>query len=339
MRVTKGPTPSEAVGEPTLSPAVLPPGRCDHPCKILPQRGSSVETLRGAFCPSEDDRVTLARAVLVVLPFFAGCGGVPSSAQDASVIDAALTDAPTSDALPLAPTGAPCTRNSDCAGPNPYCVTVDATGIVWPGGYCSSHCDSAQNDPTTGANAACPGGPATCLGVGNAAVCWLLCTAGSCRQGYSCWYIEGLAFMRCIPTAHSECNPTQSGSCPADADAGTAAGVCLAAGPDPVGECVPACSVFRQDCILDPQGNPQGCYVVNGFGEQGCMTTAMLGGDGAACQTSSDCNAGFACHNETGQSHCRAWCGGPGNVTCTAARSCQIEYSGVPTSIAGVCAP
>jgi hypothetical protein len=59
--------------------------------------------------------------------------------------------------------GAACSRTTQCGGRQPECFTEDQTGLVWPDGYCTSHCQSAHNDSTTGENVECAGGR-TCVG-------------------------------------------------------------------------------------------------------------------------------------------------------------------------------
>lgn len=285
--------------------------------------------------------------------FSLGCsssnGGSPP-AQDAGVppgdgsIGSDAPAPPVDGAVGPAPgtTGAACTAPTDCQGTSPQCRTKTMNGLPYPGGYCTSSCTIAKNDASTGENPDCPG-TGTCLGTGTTGICLALCTAKTgllpCRDGYSCFSATDVSSV-CLPTAASECDPTLKGSCPKD-DAG-AARTCVPIGPDPVGECDPACDVFAQDCPAAalPDGGagaPQNCYA-NQFGEGLCATQAKSPSpDGTACAYVNDCDKGLACHVEGMAGVCRPYCGGSGNVMCSNGKQCVDLNMTVPKTTVGIC--
>jgi hypothetical protein len=250
--------------------------------------------------------------------------------------------------LPTANTGGSCTSAIDCGGTAPTCITKDSNGIVWPGGYCTSKCNPTKNDPNTGVNVSCPGS-GTCIGYGVTGLCEATCTNMSgtmpcTRMGYSC-------FQSCEPSAESECNPTVHGSCPQDGgsvhyvvDLGMevrAGRTCFRIGADDVGACGDSCNPFVQDCGLDQNGDPQGCYATADTGEGICVTHLPASqGDGALCNYLNDCDAGFGCHpGGVGMAGtCRAYCGGPNAVTCVGA-TCSDLSPTVSAATIGYCVP
>jgi hypothetical protein len=235
-----------------------------------------------------------------------------------------------------APTGDPCAKDCDCAGSRPTCMKQDAQGTPFAGGYCTSSCDPAMNDPTTTVNAACPG-TGTCIGLNGGGVCYRACTATGgmrpcTRSGYACFVGMSGADV-CLPASRSQCDPTVADSCAQDG--GVAEG-CVAIGPDPVGKCVPECDLFAQNC-----GAGQGCYASYAFGFGVCAAVFMAGTDGASCMYTNSCSAGFACHGEPTGSFCRPFCGGPANVACAAGDQKKVcvtlSSTSPPTSVVGVC--
>ncbi len=115
--------------------------------------------------------------------------GTGSSSTDAAAnpdVGAAPMDlAVLRDLTVLAPTGDPCTKDTDCAaslgGPNPKgkCVkttTNNGQAITWAGGYCQSPCRPSKGDVQTGlSNTDCPSDTAVCSPTSQ--------TAGVCVTG------------------------------------------------------------------------------------------------------------------------------------------------------------
>lgn len=249
--------------------------------------------------------------------------------------------------------GAPCMKDADCAGIKPACLTKDAQGTVWPGGYCISNCNPQKND-MNGANPSCPGATSTCVGNDTMGICEVNCTdkmgAMPCtRAGYSC-------FTGCEPTSTSECDPTKKNSCPQDGgvllpngipdggnpDSGTytySGRSCVRLGADAVGNCTNGCDPFRQNCA-DVMMTMQACYASDDTGEGVCSDVFGGGGDGDACQYLNACDAGLACWSPPGgmgAAACRPYCGGPKNVACTNGKKCADLSMGVKAAVVGAC--
>lgn len=233
-------------------------------------------------------------------------------------------------------TGDGCVKSIDCAGTKPVCITKDAMGNVWPGGYCTSVCNPQKNDPLDATNPACPGGMATCFGQGTQGACGLLCTdrhgAAPClRMGYSCFQI-------CQPTSLSQCDPTKPRACGMGK-------TCLRSGADDVGDCVPSCDIFVQVCPADMNGAMQTCLASLDTGEGGCVSPVgnPSGRDGDQCQALAGCAPGLGCYappNATMKSQvvCRPYCGGPKNVGCSNGKQCVDCSTKVKKAVAGYCA-
>jgi hypothetical protein len=272
----------------------------------------------------------MCKRFAVLALFAAGCGGGNMTADggDAGVGDLAMRG---DLAMAAGSTGAPCKSKADCSGSTPTCI-LTKDGLTWRDGYCSAGCSDGDNDTTTRFNPACPGGTSTCAG----GQCFLGCSAGTCRDGYSCFNFAEIPV--CWTTAASECDPTTMNTCPQDGgttdDAGTYFGkVCVPLGDDPVGLCWNACDVFEQNCAQD-----EACTADEMTGQADCAG-AGLGSDGEACKYLNDCAAGLACHDEGGNSVCRAYCGGPGNGACPMGQTCKDLSQMVPKSRIGICAP
>ena len=281
----------------------------------------------------------------------------PSDASDAAPDGATQNDAPdlAQDGPPLAPredangfppppngsTGALCTTATECMGPTPVCRTKSHTGIIYPGGYCSSACDPTKNDPMTGIDPECPSNAGTCV-PGATPACLALCTdkagAEPCRDQYSCFLASNLTAV-CLPSSISQCDPTVKGSCPSS-DAGTPQ-TCTSVGIDPVGQCDEACDYFAQSCASiqagDASAQPRACYA-NELGEGVCAVPSAMGADGATCVFFTDCAAGLGCRLEGNAGACRPYCGGAGNVACNNGKQCVDSSMTVPKSVAGYCA-
>jgi hypothetical protein len=228
-------------------------------------------------------------------------------------------------------TGSPCTKDAQCLGQTPKCLTVDANNHVWPGGYCTSRCSDSRNDLATGLNPQCPGGAGTCSG----GTCVTACSAMTCqRSEYAC-FSPG-----CLPKSFSDCVPFQTGACP-DAPAPDGGApvhrVCFPVGPDPVGICLDGCNVFAQGCPLDGSASAQGCYALPQTGEGFCAP-AGTSVDGDPCAYMNECAPGLACLGDKTGNHCTPWCGGPGNVACSNARVCTDLSGTVAASVVGLCA-
>ncbi len=229
-------------------------------------------------------------------------------------------------------TGDPCTKPSDCGGTKPACITKDAMGTVWPGGYCTSTCNPQKNDPNDTTNTQCPGGAATCQGQGTQGGCALLCTDAKggmpcTRQGYSC-------FQACEPTTLSQCDPTKAGVCGQGK-------TCVRLGADNVGDCVPSCDIFTQMCPADTMGNPQACYASFDTGEGLCSAPYgnPPGADGDACQYLNACSQGLTCWQPNNMTApvCRPFCGGKNNVACMNGKKCVDLGMTVKVAVAGAC--
>jgi hypothetical protein len=229
-------------------------------------------------------------------------------------------------------TGDACANAANCRGTAPMCITRDAMGNVWPGGYCTSTCNPALNDPQTGINAACPGGNGICLGAANPGNCGTACTAmngaNPCkRAGYACFEV-------CEPQALSQCNPTVKGACGGGM-------TCVRIGADDVGQCTPSCNPFAQGCALI-MNMPTGCFASDDTGEGLCSTIYRANGDGTACLYLNDCKAGLACYSppnamNQNQVVCRPYCGGPMNKACTNGHVCVDLSPNVTKAVVGVC--
>ncbi len=312
--------------------------------------------------------------ILSGVAMVAGCGNGSSSGtgKDMALGGGDLTTTPTDDGsaaggdMVTPPQGGnsgdPCTKDTDCTGTKPTCLTKAGDGSVWPGGYCTSNCNPNKNDAMTGANPNCPGG-GTCIGQDTMGACEANCTdmKGSMpctRAGYVC--AQG-----CEPSSLYECDPTkkigQAGGCPQDggvflpgpapdggnADAGTSTysgRVCVRLGADNVGQCTDGCNVFTQNCQPDAMGNDQACYASDDTGEGVCSAPYgnPPGADGDACQYLNGCAAGLGCwsdpKNQNAPGVCRPFCGGPGNAACKNGKTCVDLSMTVMKSAVGSCA-
>jgi hypothetical protein len=249
-----------------------------------------------------------------------------------------------------APTGDPCTAPADCDGNKPVCITKDSTGVMWPMGYCSSTCSTTKNDPNTRINPACPGNNGTCVGT----QCETLCSAGTCRMGYSC-------FQSCEPTGRSQCDPTMAMSCPQDGgtgffqpdpdggvdDAGmplgkdvTAPRNCARIGQDDVGRCTDGCDpLYPQSTGMPspPCTAQQGCYPSYETGLGTCFETLNGVDEGQPCMYLNNCNPGLACRTVKNQKICRKMCGGPNMVGCPNGQTCADLTTTVKKDVLGSC--
>ncbi|MBI5531262.1 MAG: hypothetical protein HY898_01005 [Deltaproteobacteria bacterium] len=241
---------------------------------------------------------------------------------DGPVAEAAEDTKPVGDGR----TGAPCEKNADCQGTKPMCL-LTSKGHTFQGGYCMSSCDPANND-ANGYNAECPGPTGVCDL--DAKLCMAGCTdkGGSlpCRAGYLCAF--GATSNQCFPEDYSQCDVTERGSCGAGK-------TCKLFGLDPLGLCVTACDVFKQDCAQTPE--PQACYST-GLGEGACSILPGKGADGVACIYANDCAPGLGCNEEGSSRYCRPYCGGPDNKPCTNGKTCVDLSTDTPVSILGFCA-
>jgi hypothetical protein len=252
----------------------------------------------------------------VLITFFAVGLAACGSGSSALSPDAAPHNP---DAASLGATGDPCTLASDCTGTTPTCI-LNVGGLAYPGGFCSSHCDATKNDPSSEINPACPG-TGTCVGTS----CGVLCGAGTCRTGYSCFNSATAAV--CLPTALSQCDPTVAGSC---ADTTT---TCDQVGQDPVGQCDPKCDPFAQDCA----DSSKGCFANPQSGVGTCAGPNPNNGDGVPCNFENDCANGLGCYVGGSSPVCRPYCGGPNNVACTNGKTCVDLSATVPQATVGVC--
>jgi hypothetical protein len=262
------------------------------------------------------------------------------------VVDLAIPGGPVDLASPPpgnGNTGEPCKQSSDCKGTSATCITTDATGIPWPGGYCSSSCNPEKNDPNTGINPACPG-PAVCYGGVNVGSCLTFCDGSfgmtpCTRAGYSC-------FFGCEPTALSECDPTVLASCKQDGgvllatDGGQvySGRACVRTGYDLVGICEDGCDPFDQNC--PPQnGQPAACYPSYEDGEAACLGIYQGLGEGQPCSYLTQCDAGLMCFYTVNGATCTRFCGGPNKLPCPNNKACLALAMQIPISKVGVCAP
>jgi hypothetical protein len=144
------------------------------------------------------------------------------------------------------------------------------------------------------------------------------CAANSCNDPFEC--VDGT----CRDT---RCGAVGEACC-------TGAKKCLDTLSCEVGQCVPSCDPFAQDCPAR-----EGCVASADTGEAGCVALSYTGKDGAPCVTPEECHAGFYCvAPPMMQGACRAYCGGPNNVTCTNGHTCIDLSTKVPQTIVGVCA-
>ena len=257
------------------------------------------------------------------------------------------------------PTGAPCTVPADCDGVKPTCITKDAQGNPWPGGYCSSQCNPQKNDLKTGFNANCPGGVGTCSGMGAQGSCYSYCTGTlstpndhpCTRMGYLCFGLGGGG--GCEPSDFSECSPDKPASCPQDGGvfypAKTDGGQpsysgrsCTLIGNDLVGSCADGCDIFAQNCA-NSMGSPQGCFADDISGAGTCTTLNSMGQDGDACIYTNDCNPGLGCYynggGATGMGLCRPYCRtGANPIACTNGKTCIDHSKTVKSTLVGSCA-
>jgi hypothetical protein len=278
-------------------------------------------------------------AALGAVASLAGCFDL-DRLRDGVVDAAAPDDLASSDLASLADfagvTGSPCADNNQCVGTAPYCIQLDPNSQQqWPNGYCSAACQTSGD--TDGGNPSCSG-KGYCFGVqGASGICAAACqTANSCRTGYSCFY------PGCLPTGYSVCNPSKTGpgACPSQdgglpRDGGTGPIVCVPAGFDDVGVCVPGCDLLRQDCPL-----AQICVANPNTGMGGCGVATGSGVQGDACRTPIDCARGFYCVDDGSgaPATCRKLCsadpqvgvGCPNGLTCA-------SIGAVSPSVVGGC--
>ena len=250
-------------------------------------------------------------------------------------------------------TGDPCTKVADCAkglGPSQgaVCIRPGYPPIIeleWPGGYCTSSCRPARNDPQSGINPDCPGGNATCEGSGTNAWCVTACLMSSeCRAGYACFTVNNLAFG-CLPKAISECDPAKAATCPRMCgDGGVPDGgspcfenTCLNIGDGTVGECVPGCDIFSNTGCAEND-----CHASDVTGEgictDPCNTADCQNGNynGACGNFWAVCWGGYGCLD----SRCRKYCNDANVATqCAPGATCMklSPTTHVPTSVAGLC--
>src|SRR4051812_29428389 len=117
------------------------------------------------------------RALVLSTLILFGCSDA-NEGMDAAVGDMSVGDLLMEDFSVVGPdlartTGVECSdADAGCLGSMPLCITM-SQGTPWPNGYCSSVCQPAMNDATTGLNPACPG-RATCFPtVGSNGICVL----------------------------------------------------------------------------------------------------------------------------------------------------------------------
>lgn len=207
--------------------------------------------------------------------------------------------------------GSECGNDSDCEGG--ACWTEADTGL--PGGYCTADCSEGGE---------CPSGSA-CITVGQngEAACLQSCDPAAstrqCRAGYGCADSINIEEPVCLPGCedNSDCNDGLA----CDLEGGnTGEGSCYDPGATPGGACdsetdCPAGSA----CLAESfRGWPGGACAVfgcdpesgDGCGDAGtCVATAR--GDGyclAACDSDTDCRAGYACDLSDGPGVCSAAC-------------------------------
>jgi hypothetical protein len=121
--------------------------------------------------------------------------------------------------------------------------------------------------------------------------------------------------------AHT-CQPDDSSQCPQPPDGGTFTEDAAAVTPPPVGSGGGESDAGGPACHVIPLG--QACWA------------AGTGGDGAQCQTSTDCAASFECVGSPGQ--CRHYCCN-GNTSCDTATFCDVQATADGGVNVPVCEP
>lgn len=175
--------------------------------------------------------------------------------------------------------GTACGARTDCnAGLG--CLTQ---AVGFPGGTCSSTCDSAP----------CPVGVGTCVDLtstsAGAKACLRTCTAeADCRTGYTCCAALGgaCAPANLCPALNSTNSPTLGAACAANAQC-TAGETCKTGASWPGGVCTRACTA----------GDPATCP-----GNGACAQTTAGPLCFHGCTVANDCRAGWSCEYAAGTS-------------------------------------
>lgn len=243
------------------------------------------------------------------------------------------------------PTGDPCMKASDCdkgLGPNqnPQCLKTQNPGaITWPGGYCTTPCRVAKNDPNNnGLNTDCPGGNATCAGQTGTGTCVAACqTSSDCRTDYACFNVNALAFG-CEPAALSMCDPRKAASCARKCNGAPNCyeDTCVNIGDGTVGECVPGCDPFSaMGCA--GAANATDCHGSDVTGEGLCVGACTVGpcNAGSACGNFySDCPGGYGCLKKVCHKYCNAQ---NAKTQCRPNATCEKASMTLPVAILGIC--
>ena len=214
--------------------------------------------------------------------------------------------------------GDPCTTAADC----PLGADGGVTCLPLPGGYCTSPCLVARNDPRTRLNPDCPGVFGTCARDYLGENCRALCHASPCRWQYEC----SAGGLTCDLPIRS-CDFRRSGTCPAG-------NTCVAtwSNGNLSSECAPACDVFTASANCNCK--------LNAFGEGYCAGPRQGGSNfqpGDAClvgaddSLAADCPPGYGCNPIN--SRCWRFCTEENLVRqCGACGQCVMVGGGV-----GVC--
>lgn len=259
--------------------------------------------------------------------------------------------------------GDPCSKPTDCAkglGPNQTANCIKSQmlqggdTLTWPGGFCTTPCRVAKNDPNNALNSDCPGGNATCWGSGAMGQCVPACASSmDCRTDYACFVVNNIAQapLGCLPKALSECDPAKPGTCKRMCGDGGMVldggaldcyeDTCVNTGDGTVGTCVPGCDFFKN--LGCPGGQDTDCHASDVTGEGlcvgACTTADCQNGtfNGGACGNFySDCAGGYGCLS----GKCRKYCNDANKGTqCAQGATCNklSNNTKVPTSVAGLC--
>jgi hypothetical protein len=207
------------------------------------------------------------------------------------IVDATMNMGPTAGSCQVTPetdklsgqtAGAMCAMNGDCG--SGMCVTTDALGTTYPGGYCSGRCST---DADCGEQAACGLGPSG----STVGACYRTCKADAdCgRAGYRCRSADA-ATKLCVPGVGPLPDQKAGSPCTSDADCGGAAYSCtmqLTSGD--VQRTAPGgyCSLY---CVDDADCGAGGSCV----GGPGSGATAS-GICYKLCSAATDCRDGYTC--------------------------------------------
>jgi hypothetical protein len=224
--------------------------------------------------------------------------------------------------------GAPCSVDTDCTGPDPVCMRGDQ----WGTGTCAARgCELGSNFGCPERSVCINGGDGQTYCVGGCGIDQSGCFVGCDRDGFSCFNTESRSLGTCFATAGiRQCDPSASPFCSRPDFGG---GICVQTSWDDqtVGRCFETCDPIRQDCTRSGDA----CYVLREYsGTPVCFQTWGYP-EGAECDRMTECAEGLRCGCDVvGQSPCqtglicRRYCALDGSTTCPSGTFCTPLASG-----------